>query len=63
MNLTRLLALSLFLLSPLAARAQLGLYGAFTVQNLGAPNNSGYGFYGGTVLPGERTISDIEPGS
>jgi hypothetical protein len=48
MNLSRLLALSLFLLSPLAARAQLGLYGAFTAQNLGAPNNSGYGFYGGT---------------
>jgi hypothetical protein len=49
MNLSRLLALSLFLLSPLAARAQLGLYGAFTAHNLGAPNNSGYGFYGGTV--------------
>jgi hypothetical protein len=44
----RLLALSLFLFSPLSLHAQLGLYGAFTVQNLGAPNNNGYSFYGGT---------------
>ena len=48
MNRSRLLALSLFLFSPLSLHAQLGLYGAFTAQNLGAPNNSGYSFYGGT---------------
>jgi hypothetical protein len=48
MNRSRLLALSLFLFSPLSAHAQLGLYGAFTVQNLGAPNVTGYSFYGGT---------------
>ena len=48
MNLSRLLALSLFLFSPLSGHAQLGLYGAFTAQNLGAPNVTGYSFYGGT---------------
>ena len=48
MNRSQLLALSLFLFSPLSVHAQLGLYGVFTVQNLGVPNNSGYGFYGGT---------------
>jgi hypothetical protein len=48
MNPFRLLALSLFLFSPVSLHAQLGLYGAFTVQDLGAPNNSGYAFYGGT---------------
>jgi hypothetical protein len=44
----RLLALSLFLCSPLCLHAQLGLYGAFTAQNLGVQNTSGYDFYGGT---------------
>jgi hypothetical protein len=48
MNLSRLLALYLFLFSPPSLHAQLGLYGAFTVQNLGVPNDNGYGFYGGT---------------
>jgi hypothetical protein len=48
MNLSRLLALSLFVFSPLSVHAQLGLYGAFTVQNLGVPNDTGYSFYGGT---------------
>ncbi len=48
MNLSRLLALSVFLFSPLSLHAQLGLYGAFTVQNLGVPNDSSYNFYGGT---------------
>ncbi len=48
MKLSRLLALALFLISPLYLHAQLGLYGAFTVQNLGVPDNSGYAFYGGT---------------
>jgi len=44
----RLLALFLFALSPLSLRAQLGLYGGFTVQNPGVPPDSGYQFYGGT---------------
>jgi hypothetical protein len=48
MNPFRLLALSLFLCSSLSLHAQLGLYGAFTVQDLGVPNNNGYSFYGGT---------------
>jgi hypothetical protein len=49
MKLLRLLSLSLFLLSPLHLHAQLGLYGALTVQDLGVPGNSGYVYYGGTV--------------
>jgi hypothetical protein len=48
MNLLRLLTLSFFALSPLTLHAQLGLYGDFTVQNLGVPNNNGYDLYGGT---------------
>jgi hypothetical protein len=48
MKLFRLLVLSLFVLSPFCLHAQLGLYGAFTVQNLGVQNNSGYNLYGGT---------------
>ena len=48
MNLSRLLALSFCLFSPLSGHAQLGLYGAFTAQNLGDPNVTGYSFYGGT---------------
>jgi hypothetical protein len=48
MKLSRLLALLLVMFAPLCLHAQLGLYGAFTVQNLGAPNNNGYSFYGGT---------------
>jgi hypothetical protein len=48
MKLLRLLALSLFLFSPLGLHAQLGLYGAFTAQNLGVPGNNGYVLYGGT---------------
>jgi hypothetical protein len=49
MKLLRLLALILLVASPLSLRAQLGLYGGFTVQNLGSPGPSGYQFYGGTV--------------
>jgi hypothetical protein len=48
MKLFRLLALALIVFSPACLHAQLGLYGAFTVQNLGVPNNNGYAFYGGT---------------
>ena len=48
MKLSRLLAVSIFLFSPFALHAQLGLYGAFTAQNLGIPNDSGYALYGGT---------------
>ena len=48
MKLSRLLALLLFLFAPLSLHAQLGLYGAFTAQNLGGPNNNGYDLYGGT---------------
>jgi hypothetical protein len=48
MKLSRLLALLLFTFAPLSLHAQLGLYGAFTVQNLGGPNNNGYDLYGGT---------------
>jgi hypothetical protein len=48
MKLSRLLALLLFMFAPLSLHAQLGLYGAFTVQNLGGPNNNGYDLYGGT---------------
>jgi hypothetical protein len=36
-------------LSPLSLHAQLGLYGGFTVKNLGVPENSGDVFYGGTL--------------
>lgn len=48
MKLSRLLAPLLFLFAPLCLHAQLGLYGAFTAQNLGGPNNNGYDLYGGT---------------
>jgi hypothetical protein len=48
MKLPRLFALVLFLFAPLGLHAQLGLYGAFTTQNLGGPNNNGYDLYGGT---------------
>ncbi len=48
MKLSRLLAPFLFLFTPLCLHAQLGLYGAFTAQNLGGPNNNGYDLYGGT---------------
>jgi hypothetical protein len=48
MKLSRLLAPFLFLFAPLCLHAQLGLYGAFTAQNLGGPNNNGYDLYGGT---------------
>jgi hypothetical protein len=48
MKLSRLLALFLFLFAPLCLHAQLGLYGAFTAQNLGGPNDNGYDLYGGT---------------
>jgi hypothetical protein len=49
MKLLQLLALSLFALSPFPLHAQLGIYGGFTVQNLGVPDPVGYQFYGGTV--------------
>ena len=45
----RLLFVSVFLLSPYSLHAQLGLYGALTVQDPGVPGNSGYVYYGGTV--------------
>jgi hypothetical protein len=48
MKLFRLLALPLVVFSPLCLHAQLGLYGAFTVQNVGGPVNDGYDLYGGT---------------
>jgi hypothetical protein len=48
MKLSRLLTPFLFLFAPLCLHAQLGLYGAFTAQNLGGPNNNGYDLYGGT---------------
>lgn len=50
MKLSRLLAslVFLFALAPLHLFGQLGLYGAFTAQNLGGPNNNGYDLYGGT---------------
>jgi hypothetical protein len=48
MKLSRLLALLLFTFAPLSLHAQLGLYGAFTAQNLGGPHNNGYDLYGGT---------------
>jgi hypothetical protein len=48
MKLSRLLAPFLFLFAPLCLHAQLGLYGAFTAQNLGGPNSNGYDLYGGT---------------
>ena len=48
MKLFRLLALFLVVFSPLGLHAQLGLYGAFTVQNVGGPVNNGYDLYGGT---------------
>jgi hypothetical protein len=48
MKLSRLLAPFLLLFAPLCLHAQLGLYGAFTAQNLGGPNNDGYDLYGGT---------------
>jgi hypothetical protein len=44
MKLSRLLAPFLFLFAPLCLHAQLGLYGAFTAQNLGGPNNNGYDY-------------------
>ena len=44
----RRMALFLLILSPLALRAQLGLYGGFTVQNPAVPPANGYQFYGGT---------------
>jgi hypothetical protein len=47
-KLSRLLALFLFVFAPLCLHAQLGLYGAFTAQNLGGPNGNGYDLYGGT---------------
>jgi hypothetical protein len=48
MKLSRLFPLFLFLFAPIGLHAQLGLYGAFTAQNLGGPNNNGYDLYGGT---------------
>jgi hypothetical protein len=48
MRLPRLLALSVFLFSSLSLHAQLGLYGAFTVQNPDVPNETSYDFYGVT---------------
>jgi hypothetical protein len=48
MKLSRLLVPFLLLFAPLCLHAQLGLYGAFTAQNLGGPNNDGYDLYGGT---------------
>jgi hypothetical protein len=48
MKLLRLLGLSVFAFSPLGLHAQLGLYGAFTAQNLGVPDDNGYVLYGGT---------------
>ncbi|HEY4047297.1 MAG TPA: hypothetical protein VGM27_10580 [Acidobacteriaceae bacterium] len=53
----RLLVLFLLPLSPLSLRAQLGLYGGFTVQNVGTPWANGNVFYGGTLgayLAGKR---------
>jgi hypothetical protein len=47
-KLSRLFPPFLFLVAPLCLHAQLGLYGAFTAQNLGGPNNNGYDLYGGT---------------
>lgn len=47
MKTSRLLTLTLLLLSSISLQAQLGLYGAFTAQNLG-PNSNGYNFFGGT---------------
>jgi hypothetical protein len=59
----RLLAVFLFALSPLSLHAQLGLYGGFTVQNLGVPPESGYQFYGGTfgayLASGRLAILDV----
>jgi hypothetical protein len=49
MKLFRLLALSFIFVAPSNLHAQLGLYGAFTVQNVGGSVNSGYDLYGGTV--------------
>ncbi len=49
MKLLRLLVLSLLPLSPHSLHAQLGLYGGFTVQNVGVPGNNGFVFYGGTL--------------
>lgn len=48
MKLFRLLVLSLFVFLPLSLHAQVGLYGSFTVQNMGIPNSPGIVFYGGT---------------
>ena len=48
MKLSRLLSPFLLLFAPLCLHAQLGLYGAFTAQNLGGPNSNGYDLYGGT---------------
>src|SRR5258708_37555406 len=48
MKLFRFLVLFFIVFSPLCLYAQLGLYGAFTVQNVGDPVNNGYDLYGGT---------------
>ncbi len=48
MKLLRLLAPLLLLSFPLALHSQLGLYGAFTAQNLNDPNDDSYDLYGGT---------------
>jgi hypothetical protein len=49
MKLLPLLALFLIGLAPLSSHAQLGLYGGFTVQNVGGPRNDGIVLYGGTL--------------
>jgi hypothetical protein len=49
MKLLRLLTLSVMVFAPFSLHAQLGLYGGFTVQNLGVPGNDGIVYYGGTL--------------
>ena len=59
----RLMALFLLILSPLVLRAQLGLYGGFTVQNPAVPPANGYQYYGGTfggyLASGELAILNV----
>ena len=63
MKLLPLMVLCFLGLSPLALKAQLGLYGGGTVQNLGVPGDNGYVFYGGTLgaylASGELAILNV----
>ena len=45
----RCTAVFFLICSPLSLCAQLGLYGAFTAENVGSGNSDGYDFYGGTL--------------